>query len=110
MAATQLETDGCLILTAIDADWDYKASKPGTWPPLPRLNSIEFHPGAASDRMIIKQGSDADATRFDSGAVESAGDSRIKYFNGARVLPYIDYGDCVLSAGHKVIIELWRDP
>lgn len=110
MAATELETDGCLILTAIDADWDYKASKPGNWPDIPRLNSIEFHPGAASDRMIIKQVGDDGATRFDSGEVESAGDSRIKYFHGVRVVPYVDYGDCTLSEGHKVIIELWREP
>jgi len=109
MAATQLETDGCLILTAIDADWSYKASRPATWPELPRISSIEFHPGSTSDRMIIKQGGENGATRFDSGETQNAGDSRIKYFHGTRVMPFIDYGDCTLSEGHKVIIELWRE-
>ena len=108
--ATANETDGCLELTSIAADWDYTVSKPAQWPPLPRLNSIEFHPGAASDRLIVKQKGNTGATRFDSGVVESAGDSRIKYFHGTRVVPYIDDAVSTLSAGHKVIIELWRDP
>ena len=109
MAATELETDGCLILTAIDGDWSYRVSKPNTWPDVPRISSIEFHPGAASDRMIIKQGGPNGATRFDSGIAQNAGDSRIKYFHGTRVTPFVDFGDCTLSEGHKVIIELWRE-
>ena len=107
---TELEQDGCLEITSITGDWDYKASKPGNWPDFPRLNSIEFHPGSANDRMVIKQFDDDGPTRFDSNYVDDQSDSRIKYFNGTRVKPYIDYSDCVLSAGHKVIIELWREP
>jgi len=107
--ATELEADGCLELTSIAADWDYTVSKPATWPALPRLNSIEFHPGAASDRLIVKQRRNTGPARFDSGVVESAGDSRIKYFHGTRVVPYIDDTASTLSANHKVVIELWRE-
>lgn len=63
-----------------------------------------------NDRLVIKQESDVGPTRFDSNYVDDQSDSRIKYFHGIRVIPYLDYSDCVLSAGHKLIIELWRQP
>jgi hypothetical protein len=106
---TEIELDGSLELGGISEDWDYKASKPSGWPDNPRLNSIEFHPGAANDRLVVKQKEDGGPTRFDSNITDSAADSRIKYFHGSRVLPYIDYSECIFGAGHKVIIELWRE-
>lgn len=104
---TELETDGCLDLTSIAADWNYAVSKPANWPDNPQLVSIEFHPGAASDRLVVKQRGDAGAIRFDSMAVDGVADSRIKYFYGARVIPFIDYSECTFSTGHRVVIELW---
>ncbi len=106
--ATQVEKDGCLEITEIAADWDYKTSKPGNWPDRPRLNSIEYHPGGA-DTIVIKQSTDAGPVRFYA-ETEDTKDSRIKYFNGARVDPYVDFGDCTLNSGHKLVIELWRSP
>ena len=107
--ATENERDGCLVLESIAADWDYRASKPTDWPDNPRLNSIEFHPGAADNVMVVKQGNDTGPERFYC-ECKDVNDSRIKYYHGARVMPYIDFGDCTLNAGHKVIIELWREP
>ena len=107
--ATEKETDGCLEITSIAADWDYDVSKPETWPDNPRLNSIEFHPGATSDKVTIRQVDANGAVRFFAEAGSST-DSRIKYFNGARVKPYIVNSESTLSAGHKVVIELWREP
>ena len=104
---TKNETDGCLELTGIDADWDYTTQKPSTWPDNPRLMSIEFHPGATSDVLWIKQEQDTGVTRFYANC-NSVSDSRVKYFHGSRCKPFIDHGSCTLSAGHKVIIELWR--
>ena len=105
--ATQNERGGCLEITAIAADWDYKASKPAHWPDNPRLASIEYHPGGA-DVIVIKQADDAGPLRF-RGECKDVNDSRIKYFHGSRVIPYVDEVDCTLNAGHKLIIELWRE-
>ena len=106
---TQLDLNGCLDISEIDADWDYGDSKPDDWHNRPCLMSIEFHPGSASDRMVIKEAREDGPVRFDSGEVDSASDSRIKYFHGVRVTPFIDFSDCTLSAGHRVIIETWRE-
>lgn len=107
--ATELERDGCLQITGISGDWNYLASRPANWPENPQLSSIEFHPGAASDQLVVKQRADDGPVRFDSMAVDNAADSRIKYFHGVRVVPFIDYDKCTFSAGHRVVIELWRE-
>ena len=106
---TQIDLNGCLDISEITADWDYEVSKPLNWHNRPRLLSIEFHPGSASDRMVIKESRADGPVRFDNGEVDSASDSRIKYFHGVRATPYIDYSECTLSAGHRVIIETWRE-
>ena len=106
---TAIELNGCLDITSIDADWDYASGKPSHWAERPRLLSIEFHPGSASDRMVIKESEEGGPQRFDSGEVDSSSDSRIKYFHGVRVRPFIDFSECTLSAGHRVIIETWRE-
>ena len=104
-----LEKSGALEISDIDADWDYKTEKPDTWQNRPRLNSIEFHPGAANDRCIFRQGNDGGIRRFDSNYADSESDSRIKYFHGSRARPYLKYSECVFSVGAYVIIELWRE-
>jgi len=107
--ATEKERDGCLEISSISADWDYAVSKPTSWPDNPRLSSIEFHPGAASDRVVIRQRDDNGPVRFDSGATDNVGDARIKYFHGLRVVPYIVYSESTLSTNHYIVIELWRE-
>ena len=108
MAATPKEEDGCLELTAIDANWVYADSKPSNWPAIPRLMSIEFHPGAIDDELIVLQRKAGGVQRFHV-KCENLYDQRIKYFHGSRVMPYIDYDNSTLSAGHMVVIELWRE-
>lgn len=106
--ATQVECDGTLEITAIADNWDYKASKPANWPKIPRLSSIEYHPGGADTCVIRESGATGPACFYASCA--DANDSRIKYFHGKRQIPYLLFSDCTLNAGHKLIISLWRDP
>uniref|UniRef100_A0A6M3IPF9 Uncharacterized protein n=1 Tax=viral metagenome TaxID=1070528 RepID=A0A6M3IPF9_9ZZZZ len=107
--ATQSESRGGLLIEGIAADWSFIVSKPPFWSDLPRIASIQFDPGAAADKLVVKDGSDTGAVRCSFGPVDGAGDQRIKYFFGARFSPYIDFSDCTLSAGHRVIIELWSE-
>ena len=101
---------GTIEITDLTADWVYENSKPDDWPNQnPRMLSIEFHPGSANDRCVVKQKTEDGPTRFDSNYTDSQSDSRIKYFMGTRCEPFIDYSECVVSAGHKIIMELWRD-
>lgn len=106
---TLLEKDGALELSAINADWDYKTARPSSWPKVPRIGSIEFHPGAANDRCIFRHKDVGGVRRFDSNYAESDNDSRIKYFHGQRVQPYLKFSECTFAAGAYVIIELWRE-
>lgn len=106
---TTIEEDGAIEISGISEDWDYKSEKPNNWSDNPRLSSIEFHPGAASDRCIFRQKSIGGIRRFDSNPAESDNDSRIKYFHGSRVVPYLKYSECTFAAGAYVTIELWRD-
>ncbi len=108
MANDVLERSGKLEITGINADWDYKASKPDSWPDNPRLTSIKFNPGAASDALLVKERDDTGPEAFYCSCAD-VNDQRIEYYHGGRCIPYIDFGDCTLSAGHKVIIKLWRD-
>jgi hypothetical protein len=62
--ATENELNGIVEISAIAADWDYKASKPASWPNSPRLVSIKFVPGAADDKLVIKEQSDGGPTIF----------------------------------------------
>ncbi len=107
---TTLEKDGALEISGISEDWDYKSEQPANWPQNPRLSSIEYHPGAASDRCIFRHKDAGGIRRYDSNAVESDNDSRIKYFHGSRCMPYLKYAECTFAAGAYVVIELWRDP
>ena len=106
--ATALERDGCLEITGIAADWDYNSNRPPGWPVKPRIMSIEFDPGAADDVLLIKERDAGGPQRFYA-MCENTYDQRCKYFHGCRVVPFNDFSECALSAGHKVTIELWRD-
>lgn len=85
-------------ITAIDVDWDQGQQTP--------LESIQFIPGAGSDKLVVKEGSASGAVIFQGTAPAVLdGGFFIKYFNGALHQPYIDFSDCTLSSGHMVIIE-----
>lgn len=106
---TSLYQDGTIEITDLTSDWDYGTDKPASWPDYPRISSIEFHPGAANDLCIVRNHKEAGVRRFSSNYADSQSDSRIKYFHGARIDPFIDYSECVVSSGHVLIIELWRE-
>jgi hypothetical protein len=105
--ATQVELNGVLEITSISADWDYKASKPAGWPNRPQIASVQFNPGAADDELMIREQESGGPERFFS-KCENAYDQRCKYYFGNRIIPYIVFSESTLSAGHKVVIELWR--
>jgi len=105
--ATANELNGCLEISGIAADWDYKASKPANWPDHPKIASIQFDPGAADDVLVIVEQWDLGPQRFYA-KCNDVYDQRCKYYHGSRMIPYIDFSACTLSAGHKVTIELWR--
>lgn len=100
---------GIIELTAINADWDYATQKPNHWPIHPRLMSMQFNPAAAGDKIYVREENEAGPVIFEVTA-DSADDQRIKYFHGTRGKPYVDYSECILTAGHKLIIDLWREP
>ena len=103
----QNELRGGLELTEVAADWSYKASKPSNWPELPRISSVQFDPGATDDKLIVKDDGDTGPRRCVLGPADNPNDQRIKYFFGARFVPSIDFSECTLSAGHRIVIELW---
>ena len=71
------------------------------------VNSIQFVPSAAADRLIIRNGSITGVTLFDSGAVVDAG-AVIRYYSGKRIRPVIDASECTFdtAASAKIMIDL----
>lgn len=104
-AANTVNKSGCIVtVSAMDSDFDLAAAGygPGAgW----RLVSIEFFGGAANDRLLVKDGSDTGPEMFDR-TIDDVRVPAIKYFMGAEAQPLIDYSECTLSAGHKVIFTL----
>ena len=75
-------------------------------PPIVKVKRIEFIVGAADNIMVIRQtnGSGPEITRL--GSAEAAESDRCYFEGGQYMEPFIDFGDCTLNAGHKVIFEL----
>ena len=99
-----------LEITGLDADWWWKIDLPafirnpsGIW-----IHSIQFNPGAADDRMIIRIGTLAAPPIFDMTCASSS-DSKIKHLTSkALQRPVIDISECVFTnpANAKVFIEV----
>jgi hypothetical protein len=106
--ATENIRDGIIEITSIAADWDYDTIRPAGWPSKPRLLSINFVPGAADDTILIRV-NDTTGPQCFYARCENVYDQRIEYYHGSRFRPFIDFSECTLSAGHKLIIKLWRD-
>ena len=106
--ATENEKNGILEITGIVGDWNYEDSKPDTWSSRPRLCSIRFNPGAASDKLLVTEQVASGPEIFYARCAD-ANDQRIEYYHGSRYTPFIDFSGSTLSAGHKVVIKLWRD-
>lgn len=107
--AVSLEMDGILQITEIAADWNYRTDGPDNWPDRPRLLSIKFTPGAVGDKIMVRQRDPGgpEAAYF---ACENDTEPRIEYFHGTIRLPYILFSESTLSVGHKLVINLWREP
>lgn len=116
MATACKLTHNVIELTGIAADWDLTSSddtdaldlfgKPGI-----AISSIRFRPGGSADRLVVKEDSATGVTicemRYGSGGVGVfPNEDLIEYFHGARHRPYIDFSDCTLTSGHKVLIKL----
>ena len=105
--AITIEDQGFIDITSISADWDY-ASEVAAYPREkegPIIDLILFAPGAANDRLVIKNGDASGPVVFKATATTT--DERVVYYHGKRMRPFIDYSECTLSTGHQVVISLW---
>lgn len=85
-------------ISAIDSDWNDTESR--------RVQYIIFVPGSANDILVIKQ---ASATGPEIARMKSAdGEPRIAIVGGSEIDMFLDYSDCTLNAGSKVIILLFK--
>ena len=104
MAATKVtggRAQNIVELTAIDADWDDGCYRP--------LSSIQFNPGSdGTDVLVVKDGSDSGVVLMEVTA-DAANNESVKYFDKIPFHVYIDYSDCTLSSGHKVILIYAED-
>lgn len=110
MAAT-VKSDreaGILELTAIDADYDYKTSKPLGWPTNPKWHSIQFISTAADEVLIVHE-KVAGGPSIVHLKLQNAYDQRILPLYGKRLNPYIDTADCTFAGTEKVILMLSDD-
>jgi len=107
MACTTTEKDGTITITSIDADWTA-----GTDCNLEYmfLQSIQFIPSSATDRMIIRDGGIDEIKLFDSGVVTASGSPIFEDFTDdvTRKKPVIDVSDCTIASADnaELIIKL----
>lgn len=112
MANTTIYDDGTITITGLNDDWTFAtemAALRTAGSEYPRefgnkgyvtLESIQFIPGATSDRMIIHGSAGIDGSPiFDSGPCADAYDTRLQYYKGRKAKPVIDISDCTLAAG-----------
>jgi len=90
--ANLVESNGKFEINSIAADYDYEKSI--------FCKAIHFIPGAASDAISIK---DKDDTGVKFYILSTDGESRILPMYMTKIIPYIDFSESTLSAGHKVI-------
>lgn len=102
--ATKIVQGSTIEVNAIAADWDWGVSG-NVKDKKVKLSSITFVPGANNDKLVLKDGSDAGPVMMHALCLDL--DEKIKYFHGSRKRPVVDFNLCVLSAGHKMIIDLW---
>ena len=109
-----------LEIKGLDADWSLPGDLSGFKDSGLLIKSITFHPSAANDVMVIKQGDPADTTtavavattatdpRIFTSAATGVQAVRHEYAMRAQ-WPYIDITDCTFNAAGsaRVEIELW---
>lgn len=103
--ATILQTDNFIDITAIAADLSsediFRDNQEH------KIRSIMFIAGANNDKCVIKNGGESSAT-ITVLATPDVELPAIRYFDnsGQYMRPFVDFGDGVFSAGHKLIIEV----
>lgn len=99
MAATENINGTTIELTVIDADWIMDGKE--------KIQSIIFVSGEASANVIsLRDGPVDTAPHF----LEITSDTEVEkvwYGDGISKQVYVDFDECTLTAGHKLIINLW---
>lgn len=90
--ANLVESNGKFEINSIAADYDYESSI--------ICKAIVFIPGAASDAISIK---DVDDTGVKLYILSTDGEPRVLPMYLTKIVPYIDFSECTLSAGHRVV-------
>lgn len=75
-------------------------------PSIVKIKRIEFIVGNADDVLVIREGDENGPEIARLGSHEAAESDRCYFENGQYMEPFIDFGDCTLNVGHKVIFEL----
>jgi len=108
MAATVVVTDVYTSFTveAIDADWTWTDDfSQDTFAKGMPLWAVIFQPGASGDVLSLKNGSAAANEIFpDNVLIDTA--PQVQYYGGNIMKPFIDFSECTLSAGHRIIVIL----
>ena len=96
MANTINASEIFIEISAMDGDWEPDD--------ILAVHSIELYPGAADDLIRVFAGSVSgpECCKLVSGD----GEPRIKYFDGNKFTPVIDFNLCTLSANHKILVTL----
>jgi len=107
MANTITLSGNVIEISTIDTDWNwydtlvaYATSQVGV-----PLHSVQFLPGAANDRCVLKNGSVTAAAFFDKIAEDVYDNTQFK-FDGEEFKPVLDVSAGVYSADAKLIIIL----
>ena len=104
--ATFVRSGNFFEVSAIAADvnsWEIFRHKT---PSIVKVKRIEFIVGNANDVLVVKQTNESGAIICKLGSSAAAESDRCYFYGGQYMEPFIDFSDCTLNAGHKVIFEL----
>ncbi len=104
--ATFVRSGNFVEVTAIGADVTAAQIFIHTAPPIVKLKRIEFIVGNANDVLVVKEGGETGPEITRLGSAAAAESDRCYFENGQYMQPFIDFGECTLNVGHKVIFEL----
>jgi len=93
--ANTITQDGRIVnIEVSDADWTGS---------LRGVQSIQFNPGAASDKLVVKDGDASGPVAFQTIA-DGSSDEVIKYFGEVPFTPFIDVSECTIDTTILVIL------
>lgn len=102
--ATQKQTAVVIELSSIAADWSWtSAFRAAAYPSGIKVGSIQFNPGQAADKLVVKDGGADGPSIFEATCPDT---EEKNLYIGSFCKPFIDFSDCVLTASHKIIIRL----